>query len=171
MTTLEERVPSCPIFFAITKLLTVVAEPSMIRMATNLSVRNPSFTAIGRKMAQRPISFIKAAMADGLIFPKAFLISKVAPIAMSPIGVATFPMLEITFLGIAGIGIFNADQTSPATIPIRIGFVTIPLTVFFTTVWSSPLCPGLNTDKTTTAIILYNGTLPMIIKGAIPAFP
>ena len=68
---------------------------------------------------------------------------------------ATFPMLEITFLGIAGIGIFNADQTSPATIPIRIGFVTIPLTVFFTTVWSSPLCPGLNTDKTTTAIILY----------------
>ena len=48
MTTLEERVPSCPIFFAITKLLTVVAEPSMIRMATNLSVRNPSFTAIGR---------------------------------------------------------------------------------------------------------------------------
>ena len=122
-------------------------------------------------MAQRPISFIKAAMEDGLIFPKAFLISKVAPIAMSPIGVATFPMLEITFLGIAGIGIFNADQTSPATIPIRIGFVTIPLTVFFTTVWSSPLCPGLNTDKTTTAIILYNGTLPMIIKGAIPAFP
>lgn len=61
---------------------------------------------------------------------KSFLISKVAPIAMSPIGVATFPMLEITFLGIAGIGIFNADQTSPATIPIRIGFVTIPLIVF-----------------------------------------
>lgn len=62
----------------------------------------------------RPISFIKAAMEDGLIFPKAFLISKVAPIAMSPIGVATFPMLEITFLGLQALEFFNArpDKSS-----------------------------------------------------------
>ena len=36
---------------------------------------------------------------------------------------------------------------------------------------SNPCCPGLKSDSTRTAITLYNGTLPMIISGAIPAVP
>ena len=37
-TTLEVRTPSCPMFFAMIKQLTVVGDPSIIRRATSLSV-------------------------------------------------------------------------------------------------------------------------------------
>lgn len=37
ITTLDDKTPSCPIFFAITKLLTVVADPSITRIAISSS--------------------------------------------------------------------------------------------------------------------------------------
>ena len=43
---------------------------------------------------------------------------------------------------VGGIGIFSADQISPATIPIMIGFVTIPFKVFFHTSLSSAFLSG-----------------------------
>ena len=67
ITTLEVRVPSCPILRAITKLLTVVAEPSIIRMATSCSLRNPSQIAMGRKRIQNPNSLMAVAKNAGFL--------------------------------------------------------------------------------------------------------
>ena len=41
ITTLELRTPSCPIFFAITKQLTVVADPSITSIATSFFSSEP----------------------------------------------------------------------------------------------------------------------------------
>ena len=126
----------------------------MTRIATISSFLNPSPTAIGKKTAANPTSFITAATIDGLAFAEALWISKVAPIAISPIGVAMFPILVTVFAGIPENGRRHADQRSPTTIPIIIGLVIIPFKVFFNTSLSILLCPGLKTDSTTTAIIL-----------------
>ena len=64
------------------------------------------------------------------IFDVAFFISKVAPIDISPIGVAVAPILDTVLCKIDGIGSLSADQTNPATIPIMIGFVCNPLQRF-----------------------------------------
>ena len=96
----------------------------------------PSFTAIGRKIATNTINFIIVAVTAGLILPSAFLKSKVAPIAISPIGVDIPPILVTVLLRIAGIGILQADQIRPATIPMMIGLVTIPFNVFIHTALS-----------------------------------
>ena len=50
-------VPSCFMFFAMTKQLHVVALPSIMRMAMSFSVRNPSQTAAGRNRPQNRNSF------------------------------------------------------------------------------------------------------------------
>src|SRR5699024_3962417 len=65
ITTLELNTPSCPMFFAMTKQLTVVAEPSMTRIATNSSLRKPSITARGRNIAVNPTSFSMDAATAG----------------------------------------------------------------------------------------------------------
>ena len=57
ITTLEVRTPSWPIFLAITKQLTVVAEPAITRIATSASFRKPRPTAAGRSTAAKPTSF------------------------------------------------------------------------------------------------------------------
>ena len=49
--TLEEKDPSCPMFFAMTKQVTVLADPSMIMMETSLSFVKPQRMARGRKSA------------------------------------------------------------------------------------------------------------------------
>ena len=59
ITTLEDSTPSCPIFFAMTKLLTVVAEPSMTKIAISFSLRNPITTASGMNTATNPTNFDK----------------------------------------------------------------------------------------------------------------
>ena len=76
-------------------------------------------------------------------FRESLWISKVAPIAISPIGVAMFPILVTVFAGIPENGRRHADQRSPITIPIIIGLVIIPFNVFFSTSLSILLCPGL----------------------------
>ena len=48
ITVLEVRVPSCPMFLAIIKQLTVVGEPSITSMEMSLSFVNPKAIAIGR---------------------------------------------------------------------------------------------------------------------------
>ena len=50
-TTPEEKEPSCPMFFAMTKQVTVLADPSMIMMETSLSFVKPQRMARGRKSA------------------------------------------------------------------------------------------------------------------------
>ena len=50
-------VPLWFIFFAITKQLPVVALPSITRIAISFSLLNPSFTAIGKNITQKRISF------------------------------------------------------------------------------------------------------------------
>lgn len=50
-TTPEEKEPSCPIFFAMTKQVTVLADPNMITMETSLSFVKPQRMARGRKSA------------------------------------------------------------------------------------------------------------------------
>ena len=97
--------------------------------------------------------------------------SKSAPIASSPSGVASTATSPITFTRTAGRGIPDADQAMPHIIPHRIGLCRIPARVFI----RSPLLilplPGLIISKITTAIILYSGTQPIIINGAILEFP
>lgn len=50
-TTPEEKEPSCPMFFAMTKQVTVLADPNMIMMETSLSFVKPQRMARGRKSA------------------------------------------------------------------------------------------------------------------------
>ena len=143
----ELSVPSCPIFLAITKQLTVVADPSITRIAIISSFLNPRSAAIGKKTTQNPTSFINTATSVGFIFDVAFFISKVAPIDISPIGVAVAPILDTVLCKIDGIGSLSADQTNPATIPIMIGFVAIPFSVFFTSALSKEIIPRFKTLK------------------------
>ena len=132
----------------------MVAEPSMTKIAISFSLLNPITTASGMNTATNPTNLINAAITVGLILPNAFLISKVAPIAISPIGVATPPILLTALCKITGIGSFSADHNRPAAIPMMIGFVMIPVNVFLSSALSIPFCPGLKNDSTTTAIIL-----------------
>ena len=133
MTTLDDSTPSCPIFFAITKQVTVVAEPSITRIAVNSSFRNPIHTAMGRNIAQNPISLINAAVTAGPTFANAFRISNDAPIAINPIGVAIFPTLDTVLLKIWGVGSLKTDHINPAAIPNMIGLVIIPVQVLLIT--------------------------------------
>ena len=50
-TTPEEKEPSCPIFFAMTKQVTVLADHSIMIMETSLSFVKPHRMARGRKRA------------------------------------------------------------------------------------------------------------------------
>lgn len=113
----DEITPSCPIFLAMTKQLTVVAEPSITRIAISSLSLNPKATAIGRNTATKPTSLINVAANAGFAFADAFFKSKVAPMAISPIGVAILPMLVTAFAGIPANGRPIADHRSPATIP------------------------------------------------------
>ena len=150
----DEITPSCPKFLAITKQLTVVAEPSITRIAISSLSLNPKATAIGRNTATKPTSLINVAANAGFAFADAFFKSKVAPIAISPIGVAILPMLVTAFAGIPANGRPIADHRSPATIPKIIGLVAIPLNVYLSTALSMPFCPGLKNESTITAITL-----------------
>ena len=154
ITVLEVRVPSCPILRAITYELTVVAEPSITRIAISSSLLKPEITARGRKIETRSTSFIAAANTDApaLFFARAK--SKEAPIAIRPIGVAIEPMLDTAFEITAGVGIFAADHTRPRAIAMIIGFFIMPSAVFFT---SATVCfsfEGEKKESTQTAIML-----------------
>ena len=92
-----------------------------------------------------------------MAFAEALWISKVAPIAISPIGVAIFPILVTVFAGIPENGSPQADHKSPATMPMIIGFVIIPFSVFFNTALSILLCPGLKKDNTIFALFALGG--------------
>lgn len=63
--------PRCPIFFAMTKQLLVVALPSMTRMAMSFSSRNPSQMATGRNSMQNKNSLKKEMPSVSLSFPLA----------------------------------------------------------------------------------------------------
>ena len=54
-------------FFAITKHVTVEAEPNITKIATSSSFLNPKRIANGRKIAQKPISLKNAAIQAGFI--------------------------------------------------------------------------------------------------------
>ena len=96
-TTLEVRTPSCPMFFAIIKQLTVVGDPSIIRRATSLSVWNPMPMAKGRKTAGSSNNFIKEHRSVGLTSASAFLPSNPAPRPMRARGVAKTAMFFMVF--------------------------------------------------------------------------
>ena len=94
MITLLLSVPSWPMLFAMIKQLTVVAEPSITRMATICSPWKPMATAMGKKIAANPKSLIKLATNAGFISFTAFLNSKVAPMDIRPSGVAKAEILD-----------------------------------------------------------------------------
>lgn len=68
----DEITPSCPMFLAMTKQLTVVAEPSITRIAISSLSLNPKATAIGRNTATKPTSLINVAANAGFAFADAF---------------------------------------------------------------------------------------------------
>ena len=68
----DEITPSCPMFLAMTKQLTVVAEPSITRIAISSLSLNPKATAIGRNTATKPTSLINVAANSGFAFADAF---------------------------------------------------------------------------------------------------
>ena len=59
----------------------------------------------------------------------------------------------------------------PRAILIMIGFVMIPFRDFSRDSLSKPFASGPVKDRISTAAILYRGTVPTIIKGAMPEFP
>ena len=123
-------VPSCPMFLAIIKLETVVAEPSITRIAIICSSLKPRATARGMNTPTSANSLIKLASNVGFILFTALAKSKVAPMDISPSGVARPPTLEIIEPINLGTGSFRSDHIRPQKIPIRIGFLAIPMSVF-----------------------------------------
>ena len=92
ITTVLVTLPLCPIFLAITKQLTVVGEPAIMRMATSLSSPKPKYTASGRRIAHQRTSLQKVAVSAGFSVESAAPAWKLAPIAIRPSGVARFAM-------------------------------------------------------------------------------
>ena len=95
-------VPLCPKFFAITKQLLVVALPSITRIATSFSPRNPSEIAAGRNTAHNSTSFIRHIPTVTFTRLPASLVRNDAPNAISERGVAIFPRYDTVFTIIAG---------------------------------------------------------------------
>ena len=116
-------------FLAMTKQLTVVADPSITRIATSCSLRNPAITATGRKTAVSPRSLMADAQRAGPMALRAFSQSKDAPMAIRPRGVATAARLDTVFSMTAGCGMPVTDHSMPARIPRMIGLVQTPRTV------------------------------------------
>ena len=81
----DEITPSCPMFLAMTKQLTVVAEPSITRIAISSLSLNPKATAIGRNTATKPTSLINVAANAASPLLMLFSNQMMAPIAISPI--------------------------------------------------------------------------------------
>ena len=71
-------------FLAMTKQLTVVAEPSITRIAISSLSLNPNATAIGRKYSHKTYKLDKCGCKCSFAFADAFFKSKVAPMAISP---------------------------------------------------------------------------------------
>ena len=65
----------------------------------------------------------------------------------------------------------QALDSMPRAILIMIGFVMIPFKDFSRDSLSKPFASGPVKDRISTAAILYRGTVPTIIKGAMPEFP
>ena len=107
----------------------------------------------------------------GFISFNAFLPSKPAPRPMSASGVASTEILLMVLLMITGNSIRQADTIMPSAIPIIMGLVRMPLMDAFKDSLSRPCDFGPVKDSTRTAATLYNGTVPMIISGAIPELP
>ena len=63
------------------------------------------------------------------------------------------------------------DTTNIQEVIVEKFGVKIPLIVLSQTSLLNPFLSGEKKERTTTAIILYKGTLPIIIKGAMVAFP
>ena len=171
MTTVLDSVPSCPIFLAMMKQLTVVALPNIIRMATSFSDVNPIHMAMGRNIATKTINLIKVQRIAGFHNPLAFCNWKDAPMAIRPRGVASTERLFNVFCMITGCLIPDIDQRKPAIIPKMIGLLAIPLIVLMRTSFPILVRSLFNTESTMTAMTLYKGTLAKIINGAIVECP
>ena len=129
------------------------------------------YTAAGRKLALRSTSFMALAPSAALTPWDACLRSKDAPMAIRPRGVATPARLDTVFSMIWGCFSPIRDQAMPDRIPSMMGFLSIPTTVLPSIRRSRTAPSGFVKDRITTAITLYSGTLPIIIRGAIPASP
>ena len=143
----------------------------MIMIATSISWEKPNNTAMGRNTASYPTSFRKVQAISGFGLEKALPNFSAPPIAIRPRGVAVFPRLFTEVLMIAGRGRCKRDHTMPTRIPRIIGLVAMPFRVLTSFAVSSFPPPGAKRESVVTAITLYRGTLPMIIRGAIPALP
>src|SRR5699024_12421968 len=62
-------------------------------------------------------------------------------------------------------------QRRPAAMPSMMGLVMIPFSVLFQSPFLGASLAGEVRERTTTAMMLYRGTLPMIISGTSPASP
>ena len=62
-------------------------------------------------------------------------------------------------------------REGPAAMPSMMGLVMIPFSVLFQSPFLGASLAGEVRERTTTAMMLYRGTLPMIISGTSPASP
>ena len=122
MTTLLVKMPSCPMFFAITKQDTVVGEPTMMRIASSSLYLNPNNAAMGRKMAGRMNSLIAVAAMAGLMRLRAALPEKDAPTASRATGVAVPPTVESVDCRMVGSLMRSREKGTPSRMPMIIGF-------------------------------------------------
>ena len=86
--TLELRVPSCPMFFAMTKQLTAVAEPSTTRNGDQLTFTETEVDSNGQKQGTQTDELDKDGTQGRPELTQSFMILKEAPMAMRPSGVA-----------------------------------------------------------------------------------
>ena len=91
--------------------------------------------------------------------------------AIRPRGVATPARLDTVFSMIWGCFSPSSDQAIPVRIPSMMGFLSMPAAVFPSIRRSRTAPSGFVKDRITTAITLYSGTLPIIMRGAIPTSP
>ncbi len=107
-------------------------------------------------------------MSVGITRFNAFAPSKPAPRPIRAKGVASTETLFIVFPTIVGKSMRQSDTAIPKRIPSMMGFVAISRMDFFKERLSKCLPPGPVKERIKTAAILYKGTVPIIMRGAIP---
>lgn len=102
MTALEDMMPLCPMFLDMIKLLLVVADPSIIKIATSFSFRYPMFMANGRNNIQNRNNLLNITATIGSSFSFSSPNSKAAPKHIKAKGEARFPKYVMDFTKITG---------------------------------------------------------------------
>ena len=124
---------------------------------------------MGIKIVVSTISLQQAATRVGASFLMALAPSNEAPMESSASGVVRLERLVRVFCARVGRPKGSRLYSVPRIMPSRMGLVSTPYSSLEGV--TLPCCCGLSTVRIMTAKMLNSGTLPKIIRGAMPEVP